>query len=354
MATGAKSFVDNPLLGSGRLNRAGLHLGRVRLAHALGRWRRGRLTHAVPPDWREQFDRDGYIAVPGILPLEEFVRLRAALLQLDLECREHQQGETVTLRLPVGPQLLREVPVLAKLLADPSWRAAMAYVAATRSEPLYYLQAVAGGVAEGAPDPQVELHADTFHPSMKAWLFLTNVADEERPLTYVAGSHRLSPQRAAWEQAKSVDVMASDDRLSQRGSLRISPEELEGLGLPQPTRFTVPANTLVIADTCGFHARGDSDQATLRIELWAYCRRTPFLPWTGLDPLSALGLSKRKAELATRAVDWLAARGWMKQHWRPAGPWRERLASYQSSVTAGRSAGARTETARSVPVGVGF
>lgn len=32
LATGAKSFIDNPLIGSSRLNALGLHVGRVRLA----------------------------------------------------------------------------------------------------------------------------------------------------------------------------------------------------------------------------------------------------------------------------------------------------------------------------------
>ena len=40
LATGAKSFVDNPILGSERLNRAGLHTLRVRLAHGMAGLRR--------------------------------------------------------------------------------------------------------------------------------------------------------------------------------------------------------------------------------------------------------------------------------------------------------------------------
>src|SRR5258708_26216992 len=52
LATGAKSFGDNPILGSRRLNELGLHAGRVQLAHALATSRRARLPplrRAPPP-----------------------------------------------------------------------------------------------------------------------------------------------------------------------------------------------------------------------------------------------------------------------------------------------------------------
>jgi hypothetical protein len=195
----------------------------------------------------------------------------------------------------------------------------MAYVASTRSEPLYYIQTIFGGITEGPPDPQLQLHSDTFHPSLKAWLFLTDVEMDGRPLTYVAGSHRLTGARIEWERRKSIEVMATGDRLSQRGSFRVSEEELPSLGLPAPTHFVVPANTLVVVDTCGFHARADSTRPTVRVELWAYCRRTPFLPWTGGDLLSWRPVAQRRAQWAGAIVDWLDRRGLMKQHWRPAG-----------------------------------
>lgn len=319
LATGAKSFADNPILGSTRLNRAGLHVWRFRAAHALARRRRARLSKLLPPELREQFDRDGFIILRDLLPADEFRTLQSAVLGAELDCREHQQGDTITRRVPVGPQLRRRFPQLGTLLDSPSWKSVMAYVASSRSEPLYYIQTVAGGVAEGPPDPQLQLHSDTFHPSLKAWLFLTDVPEDGRPLTFVAGSHRWSAAREAWERKKSIEVMTNGDRLSQRGSLRIAPEELAGLGLPAPTRFCVPANTLVAIDTCGFHARGASDRPSLRVELWAYCRRTPFLPWTGADPLSWPPIAARRAEWLGSIVDWLDRRGWMKQHWRLAG-----------------------------------
>lgn len=324
--TGAKSFVDNPVIGSRRLNRLGLHMARVRLAHAVARSRRRRIGKGLAADLRTQFEHNGFIVVPDFLEAAEFEKMRTRLLALPLPCRSQQQGDTVTTRLPIGPDVLAAVPALDRLLHSARWRKALHYVASFRSKPLYYLQAIRTGFSAGPPDPQQDLHCDTFHPSMKAWLFLSDISEEDAPLTYVAGSHRPTPQRLAWEHAKSIEVLTSGDRLSQRGSTRISLEELRALGLPEPTRFTVRANTLVVIDTCGFHARGQSQRPTVRTEVWAYCRRSPFLPWAGFDLLSAPYVADRRTGWLTSALDWLDARGWARQHWAPDGRWCDHTA----------------------------
>lgn len=326
MFTGTKSFVDNPVLGAKALNDLGLHVARVKIAHGMAGFRRRWISRQLSPEVRKEFDRNGYVLIRNFLPTTSFDQLRRQLLALDIEARSQQQGDTITTRVAVGPKLLADVPELKALLASPSWCALLSYVASFTSRPLYYLQNIGAGVADGPPDPQQDLHSDTFHPSMKAWLFLTDVDEEGAPLTYVQGSHRLSKERLAWEKQKSIDVLSTGDRLSQRGSFRISRAELASLGLPPPTSFTVPANTLVVIDTCGFHARGVSAKPSTRTELWAYSRRSPFLPWPGLDPLAWGPLADRRGQWLTAALDWLDERGWAKQHWRPSGSWRDHAA----------------------------
>lgn len=318
LATGAKSFVDNPILGSPALNRRGLHVARLKLAHRLAWARRRRLTDNLAVTDREAFDRDGFVCIKNFLPAEEFANLREFLVSTEFEAREHRQGDTITRRVPVDDEMAARHAQLRGLLRSPRWRALMHYVASTGGEPLYYLQSIVTGL-DGPPDPQVEFHSDAFHPSMKAWLFLTDVSADSGPLTYVPGSHLLTPARLKWEQAKSETVTEKGDRLSQRGSFRISRDEISRLGLAEPVKFAVPANTLVVADTFGFHARGLSSQASVRAELWAYRRRTPFIPWSGMDLLSLPGLALRRVQWAYGLVDWLDRRGWKQQHWSPVG-----------------------------------
>jgi len=316
--TGAKSFVDNPLIGSRRLNRLGLHTGRVRLAQAMANWRRRSLASGIAPDLREAFERDGFILIPDYLPAEQFEVLRRDLLDVPRAAREHRQGDTVTRRVGVDETLLRTSPALRSLIGSPRWKGMMRYVASDGGNPLYHVQSILTD-GKGPPDPQRTLHADAFHPALKAWLFLTDVAENEGPLVYVRGSQRLTPARLDWEHARSLDVLEKGERLSQRGSLRIGIDELASLGLDEPVRFAVPANTLVLIDTFGFHARGASSGTTARAELWSYRRRSPFIPWSVASPLSWPGIAERRLPMSFGILDWLDRMGWVQQHWRPVG-----------------------------------
>ncbi len=299
LATGAKSFADNPLIGSRRLNIYGLHRLRVRTAYAMTRWRRWLLSGGLSREDREAFARQGYVEWRDVLPPEEFQRMRDAILNRAWPARDMVQGHTMTRRINVDPQMLAAVPELRALLRHPRWRGLLRYVGASRAEPLYYIQTIlthheSADSDPDAHDPQNEVHADAFHPSMKAWLFLTDVAMEDGPLTYAAGSHRLTPERLAWEHAQAL-AATGRDRLSARGSFRVEPQDLAAMALPQPHAFAVPANTLVVADTFGFHARGIAARPSVRVELWAYGRRNPFLPWTGLHLGSLPFLASRRA-----------------------------------------------------------
>lgn len=315
----AKSFCDNPLLGSTRLNRWGLHRARVRLAHAMTARRRRRLESLVSAEDRAAFARDGFVLHRNLLDPEAFATLKTCLLQHPADAREMTQGDTVTRRIAIDDALASELPELKALLDHPVWSGLTRYVAGYHRAPWAYVQAILSHVRPGNPDPQTQLHADTFHPTMKAWFFLTDVAEDEGPFCYVPGSHRLSPQRLAWEQARSMTARDSADRLSARGSFRIGPSELAGLGLPAPQHFAVPANTLVVADTFGFHARGPSRGASVRIELWGYDRRNPYFPSTTDGLLALFGLTDRRAPLYWRWLDQLEAWRLARNPWRNAG-----------------------------------
>ena len=151
---------------------------------------------------------------------------------------------------------------------------------------------------------------------MKAWLFLTDVAEDAGPFVYVPGSHRLTPGRLAWEREMSIKAATAPDRLTRRGSFRIPEAALAEIGLPPPRAFPVPANTLVVADTFGFHARGPSLVPSMRVEVWAYGRRNPFLPWTGLDLWSIDAIGRRRVPAFWSLSDRLEAMNIKGHAWR--------------------------------------
>ncbi len=317
LLTGASSFLDNPLIGSQRLNARGLHLARVRLADRLCRWRRRRLARKVRADWLAAFDRDGFVVIPDIVPPEDFPALREAILNYEGPAREMQQGDAITRRLAIDPAMMAAIPALEALLARKDIVALFHYVASFRTTPLHYIQTIVSKVAGPHQDPQEALHADTFHSSLKSWLFLNNVSLEQGPFTYVPGSHRFTPERLAWEHRRSLADPQSIDRLSARGSPRVAAEELSDMGLPVAVPVTVAANTLVVADTVGFHARGACEQSGERVEIWSYARRNPFLPWLGADLFSLPGIAERRVPIVWGIRDRLER--WIGQPWRAVG-----------------------------------
>lgn len=322
IGTTAKSFLDNPLLGSRRLNRWGLHRGRVKIAGAMCAWRRRRLAGRVREDWRNAFDRDGFVAVENVIPPAEFASLRQAILDYRGPAREMQQGNAITRRLAIDPAMLGAIPQLRNLLARSDLNALFQYVASFRIQPLHYVQTIvthgAGAHDAGeSADPQEALHADAFHSSLKAWLFLNPVAADEAPFRFVPGSHRITPARLDWEYRRSLGDPRALDRLSARGSPRVRAPDLAEMGLPDAKAMAVPANTLLVADTLGFHARGASKRPIERVEIWSYSRRNPFLPWLGGDILSLPGLAERRVGWLWTARDKFAHR--IGQPWRSVG-----------------------------------
>lgn len=293
--TGRKSFVGNPILGSARLNRRGLHVWRSRLAGRMAERRRRRLAAGVDAGDRAAFARDGFVARPQVLDPALFARLRAEVAAYEAPAYEFREGDAVTRRIPLTPRALRSMPACAELLRRPAWRGLTRYVSSFDAEPMAYLQTVFAGAAAAGVDPQTALHMDTFHPVMKAWLYLDDITDAVGPLVYAAGTHRRTPRREAWERARSV---AACTTAAKGGAFRIAEAELPRLGAVGVHRFDVPANTLIVADTSGFHARAASPQASVRVEVYASSRRRPFFPWTrpGLEDVPWIG--PRLGELA--------------------------------------------------------
>ena len=319
LATGAKSFRDNPVIGSAEFNRRGLHARRAKLAHDMAWRRRKRLARLISAEDRVAFDSDGFVAREEFLPPDDFKRLRDAVFAHRAPAREMLQGDTITRRIAVDPEFIAAVPAIRLVLDNPDWRGLNRYVGSFDQEPLTYVQTILSHIRDARPDPQTDLHIDTFHPTVKAFYFLTDVAEDEGPFVYVPGSHRLTPGRLAWEREQSISAAASADRLSSRGSLRATPAEIEAMGFRSPRAFAVPANTLVVADTVGFHARGFSARPSVRVEIWTYGRRNPFLPWTGLDLGSVPGIAERRIPWMWEARDFLAKRGLGAQPWQDVG-----------------------------------
>lgn len=235
-----------PLFGS-------LHRRRVLAAHERMARRRERLLHWLDGVDAGTFARNGFVLKRELLPADLFEALREQLrVQLAPTGR----------RRAVDAGLRRAVPALGALLDGRPWNGLTRYVAGVDRPPLAWVEVGStddpDDLPDGPRDLQTLLHTDAWQPRMKAWYFLHDVDHDDAPLCYVPGSHRLTPARLAWEQARG-----------RRGVDRVDKDELATMGLGKPARLVVPANTLIVADAFGFHKRARPRRPGLRLEVCA-------------------------------------------------------------------------------------
>ncbi|TXH69362.1 MAG: phytanoyl-CoA dioxygenase [Thiothrix sp.] len=280
--TTAKSFKGNPILGNPTLNKLGLHTSRVVLAHASMRFRMWLLGFGVDTADKRSYQQYGFVAKENFVPADLFRQIETEIRNFHGEVRECQQGDTQNHRILLDPQTLAKLPYTQRLLNDPAFRRLLRYTAGHRRMPFFHIEQVRNGVAAAGSDPQKSLHTDTFHPTMKFWLFLDDVDEQNGPFTYVPGSNRLTRERLTWEYHTSQMAYRHPDSYSARGSFRFSPADRAQLGLPEPKAFKVKKNTLVIGNTFGIHGRGQAEAGSTRLSIWGMSRTNPFIPFPGL------------------------------------------------------------------------
>lgn len=129
-----------------------------------------------------------------------------------------------------------------------------------------YVQRLVNAPQNG--DIQKVCHSDVFYPCVKYWYFPEEVTVENGPFMYAKGSTQITDAMLDFFYRESVAVAKDDWDLSRNkghgeGSFRALPEDLKAMKLKlEPV--TVKANSLVIADTSGFHCRGDAVKKHIR------------------------------------------------------------------------------------------
>lgn len=289
--TGAKYFGDNPVLGSRILNILGLHVFRVVLSHFIFHFKQKLFfSLTLPREDRKFFNEHGYLLKKNFLPAEDFKKLSKEILSYQGEMRDIIEGDTVTRRLNLTEDDSHKFPQFHSLTENKIFTRLMKYTSAKNEFPRSFVECIFQNRGQNR-DPQKDFHRDTFHPTMKAWLFLDNVTEENGTFLHVPGSQKLTWKRLKWEYLISIRKTDGQKRqgsvnkkiYNKGGAFRITKDDLHALGYPKAKRMQVKKNTLVIANTFAFHKRGKATEVSRRRALWFSSRVHPFNPFPGLN-----------------------------------------------------------------------
>jgi hypothetical protein len=267
---------NDKVVDSRLLNVLGVQVQRTVAARLLYNARRTPIDREIADRCRDLSD-NGIVVLPDFLPAYEFEGLREESMQLldadPSKLTVYQHGpNTLELARVVGAEA-GQLPSAGQFLADHRLHALMQ---AAEKRPVDFTQAhcaverLTQGPLGDREDAETQLHSDTFFNTHKAWLYLTDVEMESGPLVYVKRSHRLTFTHLYYIYQESC-------RRNTR-SRRITPGELERLGLRE-TVLTCPKNTLVVANTFGYHRRLRGEPGRQRVALHVSLRANPFLWW---------------------------------------------------------------------------
>jgi hypothetical protein len=267
-------------------NFLGLQVFRVALARFLSRRRRRRHT-LVYDRHQESLISNGFCIIPGFLSPPEFGRLRK-------EFHAAFESETGKKVIRDSKNYIRETVYVESSGATPE-----AYTSIHANSQLRELLRTPESIPvpmfpkgefqvafwRSYPDPErnvsaiqgthtnSELHSDTFHTITKAFFYIEPVMQSNGAHRYAPHSHRLSFRRLWFEYCNSI--------LQREGSPRVSERQRKFMNLA-PLDFELPANTIIVENTFGFHGAGTIDPGQRRDLVYVQFR-WPHFKFPGID-----------------------------------------------------------------------
>ena len=274
------------------LNAAGLQAFRTFLAHFL---HRRRTRNGAPSALAATLAEEGIVVIPEFLPAPVFEAVQAefrraldhaSTLPLEKTATSHvfvryedssrrvgrfEEGaidhDYVTI-VPEGSDcpLIRE-----HLLSNERVLGLIREISGlqTLSAPSTYLDRMYLSNRGTSDDPQTELHEDIFCHDWRAWFAINAWTEENAAFKYAPRSHHLSLSRLGLEYWNSVT------NTRDGGSWRLGARAKRWLGI-EPRSICCPPNSLVLANTGGYHSRGVFQKGHIREAVQMIFR---FNPW---------------------------------------------------------------------------
>lgn len=258
-------------------------------------------------EYKAKLDTDGIVVIGDFLPQDVFDSIMTEFNKV----RKENAGNGIRFgsgggcdnwavvfaeddpRFTVVNAAIRNHPLIAELVGH-ICKASVDYFPDSMS----FLEQNLSEDATIASDGTTFLHADVHYPTSKVVLYMTDVGEGDAPFVFCLGSHLLSVNRLKVENEMAVHLGKLKPGEATNLDLRVfdrTPEltqdQMQRMGLV-PTPVYASKNTLIIANHCGFHSRGEFVSGRRRVTLrmsFRYMDAPRYKLRKLLDPLYKLG-----------------------------------------------------------------
>lgn len=273
-------FSDDKVVASKLLNLLGVQVMRALAARLLYSVRRDHVVDSIK-EKAIQLRTDGILIWPNFLPPEDFEMVQqefhSVIKGTDGTSKTHKQGSSTLSVISVNSFSEIRIPSTYEFLADQRLRAVLESAEKRPLDDLWrYGQFEVLTQEEDAAqeDTESQLHSDIWFNTHKAWFYLDDVTKEDGPLVYLKGSHHLNLVQLYYLYGESWKRSSESNP-----SRRIPRAEIEHLGLAESV-VTCGKNTLVVANTCGYHRRLQGRAGRRRHALHLFLRADPFVAYS--------------------------------------------------------------------------
>lgn len=271
-------FTSDKLIKSKFFNTLGLQVFRMKLAQFRYESRKYDVKSVYENEYNF-FKSNGFLQITDFLKNNEFQKLKE-------ECSEIlQSGEYKKFGRKDGPNMIymldvfsldfAKYPAINDLINNEHLNELFSImerkpISIPNKDIIVQFQYLVQGEENGTEDPETQLHSDTFFNTHKAWLYLDDVGIENGPFVFVPKTHSININgRLKKEKEYSENT-------SMKGSRRVSNDELVSLALKEEV-FLCKKNTLVMANTLGYHKRLRGVNGYDRLTIAFSARSNPFI-----------------------------------------------------------------------------
>ena len=261
--TGHKFFltkVIHPLFARVDLMEKGLHIFRIVFA---------RHAHNLRPGGFKDFESKGIKTYRSFLSKTDHKKVLEEISKFPLSENIQPSNNRAIISKHINLEKLIQDAKIFNTCVKAVHREETDAAARAHFEKTTYVQRLVNAPKNG--DIQKVCHSDVFYPCVKYWYFPEEVTVDNGPFMYAKGSTQITDEMLDFFYRESVAVTKTKWVLSRNkghgeGSFRALPEDLKDMNLKLEP-ITVKANSLVIADTSGFHCRGDAMKKHIRSAL---------------------------------------------------------------------------------------